>query len=168
MTVNKYRLTFLDYWNTSNVSVRRTTPAVIFRFMAGPIGPQKPGKEEPAAQIAHRVGIAGQTRYRWRDEFAETAKHAMNVLNGPAEYARITSRLTSEVTEDKQVIGDESKAVFNQAQEFMRIKIIAGESPTWALKVRLKMPDRPRGSASTHFSPGGREDHAALDSQGIF
>ena len=33
-------------------------------------------KEEPAAQIARRAGIAEATLYRWRDEFIGTGSRA--------------------------------------------------------------------------------------------
>ena len=35
-------------------------------------------KEEPAAQIARRAGIAEATLYRWRDEFIHAGKQALN------------------------------------------------------------------------------------------
>ncbi len=35
-------------------------------------------KEEPAAQIARRAGIAEATLYRWRDEFINAGKRALN------------------------------------------------------------------------------------------
>lgn len=35
-------------------------------------------KQEPAVQIARRVGMSEQTLYRWRDEFLSAGKQAMN------------------------------------------------------------------------------------------
>lgn len=63
-------------------------------------------KEEPAAQIARRAGIAEQTLYRWRDEFTAAGKHAMNGRGGPTEHAKVVSRLSGEVAERDQVIGE--------------------------------------------------------------
>ncbi len=63
-------------------------------------------KEEPAAQIARRAGIAEQTLYRWRDEFIAAGKHSMNGRGGPAEQAKVVSRLAGEVAERDQVIGE--------------------------------------------------------------
>ena len=63
-------------------------------------------KEEPAAQIARRAGIAEQTLYRWRDEFINGGKQALNARGTKAEQAKAMERLQSQVTERDQVIGE--------------------------------------------------------------
>ena len=63
-------------------------------------------KEEPAVQIARRAGISEQTLYRWREEFINAGKQAMNGRGAPAEHAKALERLTGEVVERDQVIGE--------------------------------------------------------------
>ena len=63
-------------------------------------------KEEPAAQIARRAGISEQTLYRWRDDFISAGKHAMNGRGAQAEHVKAVERLTGEVAERDQVIGE--------------------------------------------------------------
>lgn len=63
-------------------------------------------KEEAAAQIARRAGISEQTLYRWRDEFIQGGKQALNVRGTKAEQAKVLERLEREVAERDQVIGE--------------------------------------------------------------
>jgi transposase len=63
-------------------------------------------KEEPAAQIARRVGISEQTLYRWRDEFVDGGKQALNGRGTKTEEARRVERLKAELAERDQVIGE--------------------------------------------------------------
>jgi len=63
-------------------------------------------KEEPAAQIARRAGLSGQTLYRWREEFIGAGKQAMNGRGAQSEQAKTVERLSAEVAERDQVIGE--------------------------------------------------------------
>ena len=63
-------------------------------------------KEEPATQIARRAGIAEQTLYRWRDEFITGGKQALNARGTQAEQAKAMERLSAQVSERDQVIGE--------------------------------------------------------------
>ena len=63
-------------------------------------------KEEPAAQIARRAGISEQTLYRWREEFIGGGKQAMNGRGAQSEQAKVLERLSAEVAERDQVIGE--------------------------------------------------------------
>ena len=63
-------------------------------------------KEEPAAQIARRAGISEQTLYRWRDEFIQGGKQALNGRGTKAEQAKAMERLERELAERDQVIGE--------------------------------------------------------------
>lgn len=63
-------------------------------------------KEEPAAQIARRAGISEQTLYRWRDDFLDGGKQALNGRGTKSEQARTVERLKAELAERDQVIGE--------------------------------------------------------------
>ena len=63
-------------------------------------------KEEPAAQVACRAGVSEQTLYRWREEFVGTGKQAMNGRGAQSEQAKVVERLSAEVAERGQVIGE--------------------------------------------------------------
>src|ERR687887_1476241 len=56
-------------------------------------------KEEPAAQIARRAGIAEQTLYRWRDEFINAGKRALNGGGIEATQAKAIARLSAQLAE---------------------------------------------------------------------
>lgn len=63
-------------------------------------------KEEPAVQIARRAGIAEQTLYRWRDEFISAGKQALNGVGAEKVQAKERARLTAQLAERDQVIGE--------------------------------------------------------------
>ncbi|MEJ2090325.1 MAG: transposase [Gammaproteobacteria bacterium] len=63
-------------------------------------------KEEPAAQIARRAGISEQTLYRWRDDFLDGGKEALNGRGTKSEQAKAVERLKAELAERDQVIGE--------------------------------------------------------------
>ncbi|MGH8614854.1 MAG: helix-turn-helix domain-containing protein [Gammaproteobacteria bacterium] len=63
-------------------------------------------KEEPAVQIARRAGIAEQTLYRWRDEFISAGTQALNGVGAEKAQAKERARLTAQLTERDQVIGE--------------------------------------------------------------
>src|SRR5690606_11641283 len=63
-------------------------------------------KEEPAVQIARRAGISEQTLYRWRDEFLNGGKQALNGRSGENEQAKKIARLEEQLAERDQVIGE--------------------------------------------------------------
>jgi len=63
-------------------------------------------KEEPAAQIARRAGVSEQTLYRWRDEFIRAGRQAMNGRGAMAEQSKRIERLSRQIAERDQVIGE--------------------------------------------------------------
>ncbi len=63
-------------------------------------------KEAPAVQIARRGGISEQTLYRWRDEFLQAGKHALNGKGSQSEQAKAVSRLNAQIADRDQVIGE--------------------------------------------------------------
>ena len=63
-------------------------------------------KEEPAAQIARRAGISEQSLYRWREEFIDAGKKALNGRGGGKAQEKQMARLTAELAERDQVIGE--------------------------------------------------------------
>lgn len=78
-------------------------------------------KEEPAVQIARRAGVAEQTLYRWRDEFLQAGKQALNGQGSHSEQAKAVSRLNAQIGERDQVIGE--LTIANRV-----LKKISGES----------------------------------------
>ena len=63
-------------------------------------------KEEPAVQIARRAGISEQTLYRWRDDFIKSGTQALNGRGTETEQAKAVERLSAQVAERDQVIGE--------------------------------------------------------------
>ena len=63
-------------------------------------------KEAPAVQIARRGGVSEQTLYRWRDEFLQAGKQALNGKGSQSEQAKAVSRLNAQIAERDQVIGE--------------------------------------------------------------
>lgn len=63
-------------------------------------------KEEPATQIARRAGISEQTLYRWRDDFLDGGKEALNGRGTKSEQTKMVERLKAELAERDQVIGE--------------------------------------------------------------
>ncbi|MGH8602460.1 MAG: transposase [Gammaproteobacteria bacterium] len=61
-------------------------------------------KEEPAVQIARRAGIAEQTLYRWRDEFINAGKQALNGVGAEKAQAKERARLTVQLAERDQML----------------------------------------------------------------
>jgi transposase len=63
-------------------------------------------KEEPAVQIARRAGVSEQTLYRWREEFLRGGQQALGGRGAEAEQAKVVERLSGELAERDQVIGE--------------------------------------------------------------
>ena len=63
-------------------------------------------KEEPTAQIALRARVSEQTLYRWCEDFINGSQQAMNECGAQAEQAERVKRLSAEIAEQDQVIGD--------------------------------------------------------------
>ncbi len=62
--------------------------------------------EEPATQTARQAGLSEQTLYRWREEFIGAYKQAMHGRGALTEQAKAVERLSAEVAERDQVIGE--------------------------------------------------------------
>lgn len=63
-------------------------------------------KEEPAVQVARRAGISEQTLYRWREEFISAGKQAISGRGDGSGQAKELTRLSGELAERDQVIGE--------------------------------------------------------------
>lgn len=63
-------------------------------------------KEEPATQIARRAGVSEASLYRWRDEFLEAGKQALNGRGSKNHQAKEMDQLKREIVERDQVIGE--------------------------------------------------------------
>lgn len=63
-------------------------------------------KEEPAVQIARRAGISEHTLYRWREQFLKCGKQGLDGAGADAAQAKAMARLTSQLAERDQVIGE--------------------------------------------------------------
>lgn len=63
-------------------------------------------KEEPAAQIARRLGVSEPTLYRWRDEFVAGGRHSLQGKGADQTLSREVSRLQRELESREQVIGE--------------------------------------------------------------
>jgi transposase len=65
-------------------------------------------REEPAAVIARRYGVAEATLYRWRDEFVAAGEAALagGTRNGSATRNRQVAELERQLESRDQVIGE--------------------------------------------------------------
>jgi len=64
-------------------------------------------REEPAAQIARRLGISEPTLYRWRDDFVAAGRAALGAGRGAgAPQERQIKELRQELDQRDQVIGE--------------------------------------------------------------
>ena len=64
-------------------------------------------KEEPAAQIARRLGVSEPTLYRWRDEFVAGGQAALGSGKGAGDRRdRQIKELRQELDQRDQVIGE--------------------------------------------------------------
>lgn len=63
-------------------------------------------KEEPAAQIARHAGVSEQSLYRWRDEFLQGGKRALEGRVGQAGGNGATAQLQAQLADRDQVIGE--------------------------------------------------------------
>ena len=66
-------------------------------------------REEPAAVIARRVGVAEQTLYRWRDEFLTAGEAALASGRGKKKTDPLRSRIADlerQIEKRDQVIGE--------------------------------------------------------------
>lgn len=63
-------------------------------------------KEEPATQIARRVGVSEPTLYRWRDEFIAGGKAQLSGQSSEAAATKELSKLQREIEAREQVIGE--------------------------------------------------------------
>lgn len=114
-------------------------------------------KEEPAAQIARRAGVAEQTLYRWREEFLTAGQQALKGGGQQAEQGKEVERLKAQVAEREQVIGE--LTIANRV-----LKKLAGRSnyrwrfARWSAR-GVRLPLRPSdwaGSSSGEGFPARR------------
>ena len=64
-------------------------------------------REEPAAQIARRLGVSEPTLYRWRDEFIAGGQAALGPGRGAGDpRQRQVKELRQELDQRDQVIGE--------------------------------------------------------------
>lgn len=63
-------------------------------------------KEEPAAQIARQAGVSEQSLYRWREEFLEGGKRALEGKAGQQGINGATAQLQAQLADRDQVIGE--------------------------------------------------------------
>ncbi len=64
-------------------------------------------REEPAAQVARRVGVSEPTLYRWRDEFLAGGQAALASGKGSGDPRdRQIEQLQQELSQRDQVIGE--------------------------------------------------------------
>jgi transposase len=64
-------------------------------------------REEPAAQIARRLGVSEPTLYRWRDEFISAGQAALGSGKGAGDRReRQVKELRQELDQRDQVIGE--------------------------------------------------------------
>lgn len=64
-------------------------------------------REEPAAQIARRLGVSEPTLYRWRDDFLAGGRSALGAGRGSGDpHERQIKELRQELDQRDQVIGE--------------------------------------------------------------
>ena len=63
-------------------------------------------REQPAAQVARRVGVSEVTLYRWRDEFIAGGRGQLEGRGAESKLTRELDRLQREVESREQVIGE--------------------------------------------------------------
>jgi len=64
-------------------------------------------REEPAAQIARRLGVSEATLYRWRDDFLAAGQAALGSGKGAGDrQQRQIKELRQELERRDQVIGE--------------------------------------------------------------
>lgn len=63
-------------------------------------------KEEPVAQIARHGGVSEQSLYRWRDEFLQGGKRALEGRVGQSGGNGATAQLQAQLADRDQVIGE--------------------------------------------------------------
>ena len=64
-------------------------------------------REEPAAQLARRVGVSEPTLYRWRDDFIAAGQAALAAGKGPGDPRdRQIQQLRQNLDQRDQVIGE--------------------------------------------------------------
>lgn len=63
-------------------------------------------REEPAAQIARRLGVSEPTLYRWRDEFIAGGRAALSAKGAGEGRERQIKELRQELGQRDQVIGE--------------------------------------------------------------
>ena len=63
-------------------------------------------REEPAAQIARRLGVSEPTLYRWRDEFMAGGQAALSGKGAGDGRERQIKELRQELDQRDQVIGE--------------------------------------------------------------
>ena len=63
-------------------------------------------REDSAANLARRAGIAEQTLYRWCDEFIGAGKRALNGTGAEKVQAKELARLNAQLAERDRVIGE--------------------------------------------------------------
>lgn len=69
-------------------------------------------REEPAVQLARRLGVSEQTLYRWRDQFLEGGKAGLDRVAGRRdERDHRIEQLQHEVAERDRFIGEQAIAL---------------------------------------------------------
>lgn len=63
-------------------------------------------KEEPAAQVARRAGVAESTLYRWRDAFLEGGARSLAGRGPHKAHERELQRLQRALANRDQIIGE--------------------------------------------------------------
>ena len=97
----------------SELSIEQRTEAVLSLLR----------RDEPAAKIARRFGVAEQTLYRWRDQFLDGGKAGLASKNGKGDPRdQKIAQLEQDVAERDRVVGE--MTIVNRV-----LKKLSGESP---------------------------------------